>query len=200
MGAGVLARKYKMPVYATEGTWSESGSIVGKINEEQIRYINEEKGLEIGDVKIEAIPLSHDALEPVGFRISEGEKSLGIATDSGVYTTRMERALRNVDCLILEANHDPEMLRTGPYPWPLKKRILGDNGHLSNELADKVIAYMAEKGTKRFLLGHLSKENNFPELAYQTVCNALYEKSITAGTDIMLDVVLRDRVGKVIEL
>jgi phosphoribosyl 1,2-cyclic phosphodiesterase len=104
------------------------------------------------------------------------------------------------DLILLESNHDVEMLKVGPYPWSLKKLILGDNGHLSNEMAGKVIAYMAKKGTRKFLLGHLSKENNFPELAYQTVYNVLNENQICPGEDIELSVALRDRVGKVIEL
>ena len=92
------------------------------------------------------------------------------------------------------------MLKVGPYPWSLKKRIMGDKGHLSNEMAGKVVAYLAEKGTKQFLLGHLSRENNFPELAYQTVCNILHEKSIDINKDIVLSVATRDKAGKVVEI
>ncbi len=101
------------------------------------------------------------------------------------------------DLVLLESNHDIEMLRVGPYPWPLKKRILGDHGHLSNENAAKVITYLAEKGCSRFILGHLSSENNFPELAYQTTYNALNEKKIAVGSDVELAVALRDRVGQI---
>ena len=104
------------------------------------------------------------------------------------------------DLLLLESNHDIEMLKVGRYPWPLKQRILGKSGHLSNDMAGKVVAYMAGKGTRKFMLGHLSKENNFPELAYQTVCNALCEKKIDIGKEIILEVAHRDRAGKVIEL
>jgi phosphoribosyl 1,2-cyclic phosphodiesterase len=104
------------------------------------------------------------------------------------------------DLLLIESNHDIEMLKVGPYPWPLKKRILGERGHLSNEMAGKVVAYLAKNGTKKFLLGHLSRENNFPELAYQTVYNVLSENDISVGKDIMLSVALRDRVGAVVEV
>ena len=99
---------------------------------------------------------------------------------------------------MLESNHDVEMLMTGRYPWPLKKRIMGDFGHLCNDLAGKVVAHLAEKGTKHFLLGHLSKENNYPELAYQTVCNALLERKIYPDRDVFLEIAYRDRVSKMI--
>jgi phosphoribosyl 1,2-cyclic phosphodiesterase len=104
------------------------------------------------------------------------------------------------DLLLIESNHDVEMLKVGPYPWPLKKRILGELGHLSNEMAGKVVAYLADKGTRNFFLGHLSKENNFPELAYETVRNILREKNIDIEKDIRLSVALRDRAGQVVEM
>lgn len=104
------------------------------------------------------------------------------------------------DLLLLESNHDVEMLKVGSYPWLLKKRIMGDQGHLSNEMAGKTIAYLAGKGTSKFILGHLSRENNFPELAYQTVFNALNEKSIRAGVDVSLCVASRDRVGEIVNI
>ena len=102
------------------------------------------------------------------------------------------------DMILLESNHDIEMLKTGRYPWYLKQRILSDIGHLCNDIAGKVVAYLAEQGTKRFLLGHLSKENNFPELAYRTVCNALQEKRINPEKDVYLEVALRDRASNVL--
>jgi len=92
------------------------------------------------------------------------------------------------------------MLKVGPYPWPLKMRILGDKGHLSNEMAGKVAVHLAERGTCRFLLGHLSRENNFPELAYQTVYNALRESKIKVDSDVMLEVALRDCTSRVMTL
>jgi phosphoribosyl 1,2-cyclic phosphodiesterase len=88
------------------------------------------------------------------------------------------------------------MLKVGRYPWPLKQRIMSDKGHLCNDMAAKVVAYLAVNGTKKFLLGHLSKENNFPELAFQTVKNALTEKSVAAGRDVYVGIAYRDRVSE----
>ena len=108
--------------------------------------------------------------------------------------------LEESDLLLIESNHDVEMLKMGKYPWYLKKRIMGEKGHLSNEVAGKVVAYLAENGTRRFILGHLSKENNFPQLAYQTVSNILREKNIDIEKDIMLSIASRSEAGKVVEV
>ncbi|NJD01677.1 MAG: MBL fold metallo-hydrolase [Ruminiclostridium sp.] len=199
-GAGILSRKFNLPVYANENTWEAMNAMLGPVN--LINRMCFRTGMEfrIGDIAINSFPIPHDACEPVGYNFLAENKKVTIATDIGHISLDLLNCLEDSDLLLLESNHDAEMLRIGPYPWHLKKRIAGKYGHLSNESAGKVIAYMAQKGTKRFLLGHLSRENNFPELAYQTVCNALFEKQMCVGTDIMLDVVLRDKVGKVIEL
>lgn len=199
-GAGILSRKFNLPIYASEGTWQAMGEMIGPVMEYNRRVFSSYEPFMIGDIEVRPFPIPHDANEPVGYSYSNNGKKVTIATDIGHISIELLHYLEDSDLLLLESNHDLEMLKVGPYPWNLKQRIAGDNGHLSNEAAGKVIAYMAEKGTKRFLLGHLSKENNFPELAYQTVCNALCEKCLHAGTDVMVDVALRDRVGKVIEL
>ncbi|MDD4048850.1 MAG: MBL fold metallo-hydrolase [Clostridia bacterium] len=179
MGAGVLARRYKLPVYATEGTWCEIKSLVGNISEEQKKYIDVKKTWELGDIKIETFPLSHDAVEPVGFLVSKGGKSVGLATDTGVFTTRMGNTLQNSDCLILEANHDSELLRNGAYPWSLKKRISGIHGHLSNETAGQALLRTLGKKSKEVILSHLSEENNEPKLALKTVKNILETEQVS---------------------
>lgn len=199
-GVGILSRKFNIPVYANENTWSAMESDIGPVDSRNKAFFNTGSEFEIGGILIKAFPIPHDACDPVGYSFFGEEKKITVATDIGHMSLELLGCMEDSDLLLLESNHDVEMLRIGPYPWYLKKRIAGDRGHLSNEAAGEVIAHMAEKGTKRFLLGHLSKENNFPELAYQTVCNALFERSIQAGTDIMLDVALRDRVGNVIEL
>lgn len=169
LGAGVLARKYKLPVYATEGTWCEMSPLIGPVSSEQKYIIGTKRTWEVGDLKIEAFPVSHDAMEPVGYVLGTGEKNLGVATDSGVMTSRMEKYLRNLDALILEANHDVELLRTGSYPWPLKKRIASILGHLSNESAGQALLRTLGGKTKKVILAHLSEENNKPALALKTV-------------------------------
>ena len=173
---------------------------LGPVNIKNKMCFDNCKEFEIGNIYVKAFPIPHDAIDPVGFNFFLDNKKITTATDIGHMTNKLLSYLMGSDLLLIESNHDIEMLKVGPYPWPLKKRILGERGHLSNEMAGKVVAYLAKNGTKKFLLGHLSRENNFPELAYQTVCNALSENDICAGKDIMLSVALRDRVGAVIEV
>lgn len=199
-GAGITSRKFNVPIYANERTWEAMEQEIGPISLENKLYFQTGEEFTIEDIGVKAFNIPHDAAEPVGFNFFIDDKKITTATDIGHMNRNLLNCLMESDLLLLESNHDVEMLKVGPYPWVLKKRILGDQGHLSNEMAGKVIAYLAENGSKKFLLGHLSRENNFPELAYQTVYNALMEKQICAGTDIMLEVALRDRVGKVIEL
>lgn len=199
-GAGILSRKFNIPVYANESTWKAMNPMLGPVSHTNTVCFITGLGFQIDDIGINTFPIPHDASEPVGYNFFADGKKITVATDIGHINLDLLKCLEASDLLLLESNHDVEMLRIGPYPWHLKKRIAGEHGHLSNESAGKVIAYMAEKGTKRFLLGHLSRENNFPELAYQTVSNALYEKKMCIGTDVMLDVALRDRVGQVIQL
>jgi phosphoribosyl 1,2-cyclic phosphodiesterase len=199
-GIGVLSRRYDVPLYANELTWSSMGDSIGNISMENIKYFETGEIFEICDLSIEPFPIPHDAGEPVGFNFYLGRRKITVATDIGHVDMELTGYMEGSDLLLLEANHDTEMLKVGPYPQWLKMRILGERGHLSNETAGDVITAMAEKGTRNFLLGHLSRENNFPELAYQTVCNALTEKGIDVGRDVSLDVVRRDQVGKVINI
>ena len=160
MGVGVLARKLGIEVCATEGTWFEMGAVAGEIPPVLRRTIDSEEKWDIGSLRLEAFPTTHDALESVGFVVRDGEAALGIATDCGVFTTRMERALQGVQALVLEANHDAEMLRTGKYPYYLKKRISGIHGHLSNDDAGAALSRIVGAHTRHVLLAHLSQENN----------------------------------------
>lgn len=199
-GAGILSRKLNLPVYANENTWKAMESELGAVTDKNRVCFTTSEGFEIGDLSVLPFSIPHDAAEPVGYNFFAGSRKLTIATDIGHIHKRLLACLEDSDFILLESNHDEEMLKVGPYPWPLKKRILGDSGHLSNEMAGKVVAYLAEKGTRGFLLGHLSKENNFPELAYQTVYNQLFEKKIAVGQDVTLEVALRDRVGRLIHI
>ena len=199
-GAGILSRKFNLPIYASEGTWQAMEQLIGPVLECNKVVFSSYAPFQIGDIAVTPFPIPHDANEPVGYSFCACGKKVTIATDIGHISMELLNCFEDSDLLLLESNHDIEMLKVGPYPWSLKKRIAGEQGHLSNDTAGEVIAYMAEKGTKQFLLGHLSRENNFPELAYQTVCNALGEKCLHAGIDVTVDVALRDRVGRVIEL
>ena len=199
-GVGIFSRKFNIPVYANEKTWTSMENEVGPILADNKVCFDTGIQFGIGEILIKAFPIPHDASEPVGFNFFIGDKKVTTATDIGHINKDILHYFESSDLLLLESNHDVEMLKIGPYPYPLKRRILSEIGHLSNEMAGKVIAHMAENGTKKFFLGHLSKENNFPELAYQTVYNALCEKKIVAGNDITLEVALRDKVSSVVEI
>lgn len=193
LGAGVMARRYEqLSVYATEGTWGEIEGQIGSIKEEQKHYISDNQTLELGDLKIEFFPVSHDACEPIGFLFTHREKKLGIATDSGVFTPRMAEVLHNVDCLVLEANHDPELLKKGPYPWPLKKRVFSAQGHLSNQQAGLALVQTLGSQTRQVVLTHLSAENNKPALALATVEKTL-EKNHFSLKEVEITVAPRHR-------
>jgi phosphoribosyl 1,2-cyclic phosphodiesterase len=175
-GAGVLARRLGVDVYATEGTWYEMGVTGLEIPDNQRRVIDCSEKWNVGSLSIETYPTSHDALESVGYVVRDGDDSLGIATDCGVFTTRMERALRDLRVIVLEANHDMDMLRVGKYPYYLKKRIAGINGHLSNEDAGKALRKICGDNTKQIVLAHLSQENNTWDKALDAVGSALPSK------------------------
>ena len=172
-GVGVLARRMGVPVYATEGAWLEMGDIAGEIPDELKRTIGSAERWTIGSLDLEAFPTSHDALESVGYVIRNENNAIGIATDIGVFTSRMEQVLRDMQILIIEANHDLDMLRTGKYPGYLKKRIAGVDGHLSNDDAGKALTKIFGPKTEKVVLAHLSQENNTREKALDTVVRAL---------------------------
>ncbi|NLM27595.1 MAG: MBL fold metallo-hydrolase [Clostridiaceae bacterium] len=196
MGAGVLSRRYKIPIYANEKTWEAMRLCIKQIDPECIRVFSTGQPFKIGDIEVNTFNTPHDAVEPVGFNFCCDRKKATIATDIGHINRSLLNNLVGSDIILLESNHDIEMLKVGRYPWPLKQRIMSDKGHLCNDIAAKVVAYLAVNGTKKFLLGHLSKENNFPELAFQTVKNALTEKSITTGRDVYVGIAYRDRVSE----
>ena len=172
-GLGVLSRKYDIPIYATPGTAEavKAMSSLGKIDGELFREIHADQDFQIGDLLISPFHISHDAAEPVGYRINHGTKSAGIATDLGYYDDYIVQNLSGLDVLLLEANHDVNMLQVGSYPYYLKQRILGNRGHLSNETAGRLLCRLLHERMKAVFLGHLSRENNYEALAYETVCS-----------------------------
>ena len=172
-GLGVLARKYSIPVYTTRGTWKaiRETACVGKIPDALFREIEEDVIVEIGDLKVSPFAISHDAAQPVGYRVHHDNKSAAVVTDLGFYDDYIVEHLKGLDVLLLEANHDVHMLQVGRYPYYLKRRILGDKGHLSNETAGQLLCELLHDDMKAILLGHLSKENNYEALAYETVCS-----------------------------
>ena len=170
-GLGVLARKYGIPIYATKGTIDaiRNTHSLGNIDEELFHYIREDEKCTVKDMALYPIRTSHDAAEPVAYRISHDKQKIAVITDLGCYNDYTVECLRDLDVLYLEANHDIHMLQVGPYPYYLKQRILGDRGHLSNENAGRLLSRILHDELQTVLLGHLSKENNLPELAFESV-------------------------------
>lgn len=199
-GAGILSRRFNLPIYANESTWETAQPLLGRIDEENKRFFETGACLELGSLKIDSFSVSHDAADPVGFSFTEGEFSFGMATDLGCPTETVKKNLAGADCILLEANHDLNLLQVGSYPWPLKKRISGEYGHLSNETAGSFLPELVGGKTKQVFLAHLSRENNFPELAYLTVANLLLEAGIKPKQDLDLTVTYRNKVSKRVKL
>lgn len=177
-GLGILARKYHIPIYATYETARALQQIksLGDIPEELYNYVQPNSTFHINDILVEPFSTSHDASNPVCYTVqSEGQK-IGIATDLGKYDDYIVSMLKDSDLLFVEANHDVNMLMVGKYPYYLKQRILGDRGHLSNDTSADLISKLLHPGLKQIMLAHLSKENNYEELAYETVCCELFHR------------------------
>lgn len=192
-GLGVLSRKYGIPIYATEETAQAIKRIksLGEIPEELFHYIKPNESFRINDIDIEPFSTSHDASNPVCYSMVAEGKKIGLATDLGKYDDYIVSKLKDSDLLFIEANHDVNMLMVGKYPYYLKQRILGDQGHLSNESSAKLIGKLISNKLKYILLAHLSKENNYEELAYETVCCELESQKL-ARPEIKLSVAHRD--------
>lgn len=196
-GVGILSRKYNIPIYANAATWEEIKDKIGKVEEKNIKYFENQHPFEIKDFFVEPFSIPHDACDPVGFSLYGNSKKMSIATDLGYIDQSILEKIYGADMLVLEANHDVNMLEVGSYPYFLKRRVLSDEGHLSNESAGNALVKLVEMGLNRVLLAHLSRENNFPELAYQTVYNILYENEMIAGQDILVDVAQREKMTSI---
>ncbi|MBQ4068124.1 MAG: MBL fold metallo-hydrolase [Lachnospiraceae bacterium] len=170
-GLGVVSRKDNIPIYSSKGTIDSilENDSIGKVDKDLFNYINTDETFNVGDLLINPFRISHDAAEPVAYRVYKGDKSVAIATDMGTFTDYTVDNLRNVNALLIEANHDVRMLQTGPYPYYLKQRILSDRGHLSNERCGELLSKILHDDLKKVYLGHLSKENNYDRLAYEAV-------------------------------
>ena len=191
-GVGILSRRYDIPIYANEGTWAAMREKLGNINEKNIMVFDTGANFHIGSLDITPFSTPHDAAEPVGYSFYAGRNKLSIATDLGTVKESWLRHIEESDLVLLESNHDVDMLKAGRYPYELKRRILGTKGHLSNDAAGKAAVELVRRGVRSIVLGHLSGENNFPELAYQSVCSMLQLEGIEPGRDVMLSVASRD--------
>lgn len=202
-GLGVLARRYGIPMYATTGTIDAilHTKSVGQIDPQLFRAIEPRENFIIGDMTFHPIAISHDAADPVAYRFESGEHKMAVMTDLGNYDQNIVDELQGLDALLLEANHDVRMLQMGSYPYPLKQRILGERGHLSNERSGQLLGEILHDMFGTVMLGHLSKENNYPDLAYETVRTEITmgDNSYTAE-DFPIYVAKRDEPSPIIRV
>ena len=200
-GIGVISRKYDVPIYANENTWSAMEASIGKIKEHNIKVIDKRSNTQINDMNIKAFNIPHDAAAPMGYTVSDGKKSISVATDFGTFTKEIYDNIKDSEVILLESNHDVSMLKYGPYPYQLKRRILSEIGHLSNDdCGTAIVNLMNYKSNKKIILGHLSNTNNQPDLAYQTVLNVLNENGIKQEQDIKLTMASRHTPSSYISL
>lgn len=190
-GLAMLTKKYHLPVYAKPATLAAM-SCRDLLPPACCRELPD--SLDIGNLRIEPFSISHDAADPVGFNFFSGQTKCSFATDIGFVTDSVKKRLENSDVLVFESNHDVDMLQTGSYPWYLKKRILGNRGHLSNNDCGWALARMAKKRHTDVFLAHISKENNRPDVAESTVSHILEEAGLKLGEDITLHVTYPDRM------
>lgn len=196
-GVGVLSRRFDIPIYANPLTWQVMGGKIGDVSLKNINQFYTSKEFYIADICIRSYPISHDAADPVGFTFYSRNSKISIANDLGCVTPDVEQEIRDSSFLMLESNHDTEMLKVGSYPWHLKRRIAGEMGHLSNEDAGNALLRLAGGSTKAVLLGHLSKENNYPPLALETVKSILVQGGIEVGREMNIDLSFRDKISRV---
>ena len=196
---GLISQKYNIPVYANTETWQAMPTQSQKILENNKKTFNNDNDFEIGNLLIHPFSTPHDAANPCGFNIYSGKRKISIATDLGHMDNVILENLKGSSFILLESNYDPEILKVSKYPYILKQRIAGPNGHLSNSTAGKTIGCLIQNDLKTVMLGHLSKENNFPELAYQTVVEELIGQNIDTN-EISLSVANRNNPTKIIEL
>lgn len=196
---GTLSKKYNIPIYATKETWDAMEQQRDKIDPNLINFYCPSESFKIGSLTIDPFSIPHDAANPCGFNIINEKQQISIATDLGHATKDIVEKLENSSFILLESNYDPEILKFSRYPYYLKKRISGEYGHLSNSDAGKIVAYLSTKNLKSVMLGHLSKENNFPELAYKTVADELINKNFDSS-NIEISVATRVKPSKIIKI
>ncbi|WP_156289904.1 MBL fold metallo-hydrolase [Oceanobacillus salinisoli] len=177
-GLGIFARKYNLPIYANEKTWKAMDGAIGKISVDQKFLFNMEEVKTFGDLDVESFGVSHDAAEPMFYTFRHKGKKVALVTDLGYVSERIKKIVEDADAYVFEANHDVEMLRMGRYPWSVKRRILGDSGHVSNEDCALALTDIISNRTKRIYLAHLSVDNNMKDLARMSVNNVLKERGI----------------------
>lgn len=201
-GLGVMLRQYDIPIYATKETIEGilMSKSVGEIQKEFFHEILPNEGFYIDEIEVNPFSICHDANNPVCYTFSYSGHKIGVATDLGTYDDYIIKNLTGCEILLLEANHDVNMLQVGAYPYSLKRRILSDEGHLSNDTSGRLLCTLIHSGLKYIFLGHLSKENNYPELAYETVKYELKKQGIMEQFDFFMGVAKRDEPSQLVSI
>lgn len=194
-GLAVLSKKLTAPIYATHPTCQ---TIAGKAPwaRELLRPCMAGSALDLGEVLVESFPTSHDAPGSVGYSICGGGSRMALCTDLGFVSKEVEDAVRGCDLLVCEANHDVDWVNTGPYPYYLKQRVLGDYGHLSNEAGAELALYAIQNGAREIVLAHLSAENNTPAHALRVVSDRLRRRGVDLEREVRLSVAPRNELGR----
>lgn len=203
-GISVFLKHHRVPVYATEGTLRamREARVFEQVPdaEELLHGVTPDSVFRVGDIDVLPFSIDHDAAEPAAYRFRCNGKACAVATDLGQYTEETVRHLKDLDALLLESNHDVRMLEAGPYPYSLKRRILGKFGHLSNEDAGRLLSEVLNGRLQQVVLGHLSRENNLPELARETVRDELSGSSAHfIAEEVPIAVARRDAMSDVFE-
>jgi phosphoribosyl 1,2-cyclic phosphodiesterase len=198
-GLGTMSKKYNLPIYVNLETLDAMPKQKDKISEKNIKTFKVSEQFMINDLTIKPFSIPHDAANPCGFGISKDTKKISIATDIGHITKDILKNLEGSLFVLLEANYDPNVLKCSKYPFSLKTRIAGPTGHLSNELAGKTLSHLLQSGLQGAMLGHLSKESNFPELAYKTVIDELLQNNYDENS-LKLSVAKRDELSSQITI
>lgn len=175
-GIRVFCKKHNIPVFASKKTWKVLVSL--EIDEALKNEFEPYNNFQIGDIDISPFSIPHDAIDPCGFNLFCGGEKVTVATDIGHVTSDLLKRFENSNTILIESNHDVNMLRAGKYPYLLQQRIIGNYGHLSNVSSAETIEYLIKKGTKNFILAHLSESNNLPSLALETVKSRLFMNNI----------------------
>ncbi len=203
--AHLLAKKASLcTVFLSEGTKAALMEKNTPLIEERTQCVKGGDSFMVGDIKVTAFDVSHDTLEPLAFAFEKGNRKIAVVTDTGYVSEEIYQNIKDADILVLEANHERNILLCGNYPYLVKHRILSDKGHLSNEAAANCIIRILKEldGSKvpMVLLAHLSQENNTPYQAFITVRNMLEEEGYYIGKDIKLEVVERDAMSRIMAL
>ena len=198
-GLGTFSKKFDLPVFVNQETLDAMPKQRDKIADKNIKKFKVSEKFSIGDLDIDPFSIPHDAVNPCGFTILGDNKKISIATDIGHMTNDILKKLEESSFVLLESNYDLEVLKCSSYPFSLKSRIAGPSGHLSNEMAGKTISFLLKSGLKKAMLGHLSKQSNFPELAYKTVVDELIACNYDENS-LALSVASRDVHSKLVTI